>query len=144
MNATHFGFDLLSCSQYSSDEYRTNCLISVSNKLQEVNLFTSIFLLQGFKRYSWLISASYIFFCEVPRTWHQRWHSHRFCMDYFSLYALANKSVHACLCQQSPKHKREMQQQSPLFGWLLKKQNTSKDRWSEKKYRMWMEIRDER
>ena len=28
-----------------------------------------------------------------------------FCMDYFSLYALANKSVHTCLCQQSSKHR---------------------------------------
>jgi hypothetical protein len=26
-------------------------------------------------------------------------------MDYFSLYALANKSVHTYFCQQSPKHK---------------------------------------
>ena len=83
-----------------------------------------------FNKYSSFFPATQMYFGEVPRTQHRRQHSLRLCMDFFSLYALANKSVHTYFCQQSAKHKvgRYCTNNIPLFGRFLKKWNTSKDR----------------
>ena len=89
-----FVFDFRSLQSIPSNDH-TETYASLQHKIFEgISPSHQTSHLHNFIKYSPFFSAMQIYFGEVPRTQHWRQHSLWFCMDYFSLCALAtNQSI---------------------------------------------------